>query len=183
MLSASLIQLEYASKHWKSTFSYSTYTPASFAYRRGHSALGLALVARAAAYTALSTHGTCAICDPDESDAYLRVLRQDNSRLCSRLRATGRRLLQPPGHPRGHPRRVRPPLQYRGGGQPRRWVRPTPLPGPQPGHHQGNAPQHFHHPPPHSPRPLSIPPRHPPLVQRRPPLHHPVPHGRGSHGH
>ena len=32
----------------------STYTPASFAYRPGHSALGLALVARAAAYTALS---------------------------------------------------------------------------------------------------------------------------------
>ena len=66
----------------------STYTPASFAYRPGHSALALALVARAAAYTALSTHGTCAICDWDESDAYLRVLRQDNSRLCSRLRAT-----------------------------------------------------------------------------------------------
>ena len=66
----------------------STYTPASFAYRPSHSALGLALVARAAAYTALSTHGTCAICDWDESDAYLRVLRQDNSRLCSRLRAT-----------------------------------------------------------------------------------------------
>ena len=63
-------------------------TPASFAYRPGHSALGLALVARAAAYTALSTHGTCTICDWDESDAYLRVLRQDNSRLCSRLRAT-----------------------------------------------------------------------------------------------
>ena len=66
----------------------STYTPASFAYRPGHSALGLALVARAATYTALSTHGSCAICDWDESDAYLRVLRQDNSRLCSRLRAT-----------------------------------------------------------------------------------------------
>ena len=66
----------------------STYTPASFAYRPGHSALGLPLVARAATYTALSTHGTCAICDWDESDAYLRVLRQDNSRLCSRLRAT-----------------------------------------------------------------------------------------------
>ena len=41
----------------------STYTPASFTYRPSHSALGLALVARAAAYTALSTHGTCAICD------------------------------------------------------------------------------------------------------------------------
>ena len=66
----------------------SVYTPASFTYRPGHSAPGLALVARAAAYTALSTHGTCAICDWDESDAYLRVLRQDNSRLCSRLRAT-----------------------------------------------------------------------------------------------
>ena len=66
----------------------STYTPASFAYRPGHSALGLALVARAATYTALSTHGTCAICDWDESDAYLRVLRQDNSRLCSHLRAS-----------------------------------------------------------------------------------------------
>ena len=66
----------------------STYTPASFAYRPGHSALGLALVARATTYTALSTHGTCAICDWDESDACLRVLRQDNSRLCSHLRAT-----------------------------------------------------------------------------------------------
>ena len=63
------------------------YTPASFAYRPGHSALGLALVARDATYTALSTHDTCAICDWDESDAYLRVMRRDNSRLCSHLRA------------------------------------------------------------------------------------------------
>ena len=66
----------------------STYTPASFAYRPGHCALGLALAARAATYTALSTHGTYAICDWDESDAYLMVLRQDNSRLCSHLRAS-----------------------------------------------------------------------------------------------
>ena len=66
----------------------STYTSASLAYRPCHSALGLGLVARAATYTALSTHGTCAICDRDESYAYLRVLRQDNSRLCSHLCAS-----------------------------------------------------------------------------------------------
>ena len=52
------------------------YTPVVFSYRTGLSSSFMVLVGRAAAYSSLLEHGSCAICDWDESDAYLRVVRE-----------------------------------------------------------------------------------------------------------
>ena len=58
-----------------------SYTPVVFSYRTAHSTSSMALVGRAAAYSSLATHGSCAICDWDESDAYLRVVRESTGGL------------------------------------------------------------------------------------------------------
>ena len=52
------------------------YTPVVFSYRTGLSSAFMVLVGRAAVYVSLLEHGSCAICDWDESDAYLRVVRE-----------------------------------------------------------------------------------------------------------
>ena len=53
-----------------------SYTPVLFSYRTGLSSAFMVLVGRAATYSSLLEHGSCAICDWDESDAYLRVVRE-----------------------------------------------------------------------------------------------------------
>ena len=58
-----------------------SYTPVVFSYRTAHSTSSMALVGRAAAYSSLAAHGACAICDWDESDAYLRVVRESTGGL------------------------------------------------------------------------------------------------------
>ena len=57
------------------------YTPVVFSYRTGQSSAFMVLVGRAAVYTSLLEHGSCAICNWDESDAYLRVVRAFTHRL------------------------------------------------------------------------------------------------------
>ena len=53
-----------------------SYTPVVFSYRTGLSSAFMVLVGRAATYSSPLEHGSCAICDWDESDAYLRVVRE-----------------------------------------------------------------------------------------------------------
>ena len=52
------------------------YTPVIFSYRTGLSCTFMVLVGRAAAYASLLERGSCTICDWDESDACLRVVRE-----------------------------------------------------------------------------------------------------------
>ena len=47
-----------------------------FSYRTGLGCSFMVLVGRAAAYSSLLEHGSCATCDWDESNAYLRVVRE-----------------------------------------------------------------------------------------------------------
>ena len=53
-----------------------SYTPVVFSYRTAHSTSSMAIAGRAAVYASLASHGSCAVCDWDESDAYLRVVRE-----------------------------------------------------------------------------------------------------------
>ena len=58
-----------------------SYTPVVFSYRTAHSTSSMAIVGRAAVYCSLVTRGSCAVCDWDESDAYLRVVRESTGDL------------------------------------------------------------------------------------------------------
>ena len=57
------------------------YTPVVFLNCTGQSSAFMVLVGRAAVYTSLLEQSSCAICDWDESDAYLRVVREFSHRL------------------------------------------------------------------------------------------------------
>ena len=57
------------------------YTPVVFSYRTGHSATFMVPAGRAAVYSNLQEHGSCALGDLDESDAYLRVVREATHQL------------------------------------------------------------------------------------------------------
>ena len=53
-----------------------SYTPVVFLYRTGLSSAFIVLVGRTAIYTGVLVRGSCAVCDWDESDAYLHVVRE-----------------------------------------------------------------------------------------------------------
>ena len=57
------------------------YTPVVFSYRTGHSATFMVLAGRAAVWRSLQEHLSCALCDSDKSDVYLRVVREATHRL------------------------------------------------------------------------------------------------------
>ena len=57
------------------------YTPVVFFYCTGQRSTFMVLVGKAAVYTSLLEQSSCAICDWDESDAYLRVVREFSHRL------------------------------------------------------------------------------------------------------
>ena len=57
------------------------YTPVVFSYRTDHIASFMVLAGRAAVYSSLQEHGSCALCDWDESDAYMRVVREATHQL------------------------------------------------------------------------------------------------------
>ena len=62
-----------------------SYTPVVFSYRMEQSAPGMVLVGCAASYMSLLEHGVCALCDQDECDAYLRVVREATDQLMPSL--------------------------------------------------------------------------------------------------